>query len=276
MNEPQVNKWRDLVRPKYHYPDYTPDEDLSSRKNRKARRRGRRDWRAQDHAARRDWITQRREAATQESSLQSNPGCAGAVIVLALVIIVVGLVRGCGDQEPDSTPAPTISSTAAPSQTGAAPTPETTSSPTTAPVPTQTPAPVTAEDADTVMTQWATAWFTFTPSTGDDDVRRLSRAEPLMTAELARALWVEDPITTYYLDNNIDLTVGAVELEVPAEGTAPVDHDTRITRLATVITTYTAGPDTGQTFTSTYAVVVYRAGVDQPWLVGDFTAVDDH
>lgn len=266
MSEPRPDKWADLLRPTYKYPEDDTD------RSRRARRRARRQWRAQDHQARRDWVAERRESVSGRSSREGNSGCAGVVIVLALVMIVLGVTRGCS--EPEQTPQPTAIATAV---EGPSPTPTSATTSTPAPeVETEAPPAEAIAAPEDVMQEWARAWFTFTPTTGDHESSRMDRAEPLMTPELARYLWREDPLATYYTDNGIDLTVQDVEISVPPEGAAPVDHETRVTRLATITTLYTAGPETGQTFTTTYAVVVYRTAADQPWQVGDYTSTDGH
>lgn len=264
--QPHHDKWRDLLRPSYDYPEDLDDvtEGLKGRARRKARRGAKKQWREADRQARDEFIAARREEPVSQGARL------GFAMFLALVVVVAGIVmavRSGGEEEPAAAAPSTSAEPTAP--TASAPT--TTTEPTAEEEPADEPESAAGLDVEDVTTKWATAWFTYTPASGDDQSARLERAEPYMSDELATFLWGDDAVATAYEKEGTDVTATNVKVKKAPEDAAPVDTDVRATRLVDVESTYTAGPDEGETITGTYLVTLIRADADAPWQVADFT-----
>lgn len=238
---PQVDKWADVFRRSYNYPEG------SSRREKRA-------WRHADRDARRAFIEHQREQRRD----QEPAGGLGFAVVVALLVVVglaVAVVRGVGGQDSPAA-AQTTQATARPSASV---------TPGPSPSPAAVLAPVAAASADEVADAWARAWLAYTPASGDSQSARMERAQPYMTPEFAESL-TDDPIARVWESEGTDVEVTAVAIS-PAGEPAPIDTEVRATRVADVTMTYTAGPRVGQVVTVRQVVTLIVG--DDTWLVGD-------
>lgn len=268
---PKPDKWTDLLRPSYGYPETLREdatEGLSGRKARKSVRRAKKDWRREDADGRREFVRGQRD---QEPP--SSEGRLGILVLLALIVAVVvggGLVRSCSANNEAAEPTPSVTTSAQPSASAeptgespsASPTPvEPSATATTAPE----VAPVVPQDPDAIAVAWATAWHTYSPTEGDNEGQRLDRIAALSSSQLVDSLSSNDETSLYYDTERMNVTVQAVVIEPMPEGAAPVDTDLRMTRRITVTTTTSADPGTVQG--SSYDLTIERADSATSWLV---------
>ncbi len=239
---PQVDKWADLFRRSWNYPEG------SSRRQKRA-------WRQADHDARKAFLDHQRE---QRQSEDPSGGLGFAVLVALVVVIglIVAAVRGFGGQD-----SPVVQpTTAAPrASTAASPSPSPTSDDSLPVVP---PA-----SADAVAEAWVRAWLAYAPASGDSQDARMERARPYMTPELAESLGnVDDPIARVWENEGTNVEVTDVAVSLAGEP-APIDTDVRVTRFVDATMTYAAGPLAGQVVAVRQVVTLIV--VDNTWRVGD-------
>lgn len=268
MSGPHPDKWGDLLRTTYGYPEDldSAGDGLTGRHRRRAVRQARRQWRAEDHDARHDWMAQQRARAQEPASPE---GRLGIVVVLAVVVGVVligGSVRSCQTQPAALAPSASTG-TAASSQAHATAsnTPDT-----SAPGTNETETGTSVATPEDIVTAWARGWLTFTATASDSQDAHLNRAAPYMTDELVALLAADrDPIAAAYLAEGTDVTLSTIDISGRPQN-APVDTDVRVTRLMSVTMSYTAGPMAGSTETVAYALTLTRPAAGQRWQVADF------
>ncbi|HEU4946194.1 MAG TPA: hypothetical protein VFT31_03465 [Kribbella sp.] len=227
----QPGSWRDVVRVDYDYPDEI--DDLS----RRDRRRAKRDWRRDDHAARVAWLRERRQAEP------TSPVVAiVAVVILAIIVLGIGggLPRMLRDDEPQGreigllTPSlPPERSTTEPAD--ASPTmPSQTSTGSVPPVLTERPSDAATTAASDVASSWARVFYTRDPM-AETYEELVARAAQYTTDEVARSFAAAGDLTYEALkaDGGRSAVVSA-SVVAPRPDTAPVDTPTRISRLVTV------------------------------------------
>lgn len=264
---PQIDRWSDVFRPRYGYPEDVDvvDAGLSKRQTRKVVRQRKKAWRDNDKEARQEFFNRQRKE--EPPSPEGRLGCALVITLVMLVLMIAGFVRGCStEDENDPAIAPSGAATVATSEPTVAPSSTETSQ--------QNEAVKSDLSAEETTTQWITGWLTYTPTTGDSVSEKMGRAMPFMTNELMSFLSADDPVARIYENTGTDITVIEVEVNAPPKGKAPIDTDQRVTFLVTVTSEYTAGPDIGKTFPMDYVVTVMRPAKDGPWLVADYTAQD--
>jgi len=272
-NGPQVDRWRDLLSPSYHYPDDLADtagEGLSGRKRRRAIRDARKNWREQDRTARTEWLTQRRREGEDETT---STGRLAVLVILALLILglmITGWLRSNAGNDPSTDGAPP------PAQP--VPTPVTTSAqeeqPSHEPSTTSTSTDETSspgaevEEPAAVVEEWAAAWFTFDPAT-QSATDRLEAAGAYQADTLTDWLATQDTSAAYYLRHEATLSLDSADVQDAPPG-APVDTPTRVTLTVAITTTMTPVEGDPTTTVLPYVVTLERANEGAPWQVGWF------
>jgi hypothetical protein len=233
--QPQApDSWRSLMSADYDYPDEL--DDLSGRD----RRRAKKSWRRDDHAARMAWLRSQRQA---------EPTSPAVIVVLVVILAIVilglggGLPRLLGGSDPDSgdpvgllTPGRSVALPTAPSNEQPSEQPSSAPSPTLTTPPAQTQRPsaeATALAAD-VVGAWARAFYTRDPASESYNAL-VSKCSKYMTSELAGSFSSAGDSTYEALEKDGGKsTVIAAPVSAPRPDTAPADTSARISRFVKV------------------------------------------
>lgn len=246
--------WRDLLRPRYDYPEDLVDQGAP----RGQRRRQRRAWRRRDRRTREDWLRDQRG---------TEPVSPAAVLILVAVLTAAVVAAGAllprlaggldrtdvAVLEPAAPPAPpsakpTDATLLPPESTVAALTPAAPAGGTEAPTPllppaspppapNSSPAPTEApgaRDANTAARAWTRAFLTRHPAVDKSLQAVAERTAPYATAELVANLSRYDDQTFADLAaGNRRSIVNRLSVEAPPSGTGlPPDTPSRVYRLA--------------------------------------------
>ncbi|MEU0089257.1 hypothetical protein [Kribbella sp. NPDC006257] len=232
---PEPDNWRSMINSDYEYPEEL--DDLSRRE----RRRAKKTWRKDDHAARIAWLRNQRQA---------EPVSPVAIVVLVAIVMIVilGLGGGLprifgGDDSSDKSPVglltpgrPVVLPTApASSGTGTeVPVGGPSTGLTTPPPETSRPgAEVTARASD-VVGAWARDFYTRDPA-AETYAALIARCAKYMTPEVAASFSsAGDPTYDALQKDGGKSTVVAAPVTSPMPNAAPVDTLNRITRFVKV------------------------------------------
>ncbi|WP_328322002.1 hypothetical protein OHA70_25880 [Kribbella sp. NBC_00382] len=261
---PEPDSWRSVVNNDYDYPEEL--DELSRRERRQAKKT----WRRDDHAARMAWLRSQRQA---------EPVSPAAIVVLVIIVMVVilglggGLPRilGGGDDKEQPvgllTPGQPISQPTAPGATSASTSEQPTTTPTqsTPPPETHRPPPTAITGAVKVVETWARVFYTRDPAV-ESYSQLINKTADYVTPGLAGSFAAAGDSTYDALKaSNGRSTVVAAVVSVPRADVAPVDTDTRVTRLVKV-TIQTTGTKP-QRFDVPLLVTVIA--VEGKWLISD-------
>ncbi|MDX6263664.1 MAG: hypothetical protein QOH84_5352 [Kribbellaceae bacterium] len=261
---PEPDNWRSVVNSDYDYPEEL--DDL----NRRERRRAKKTWRRDDHAARMAWLRSQRQA---------EPVSPAAIVVLVVIVMVVilglggGLPRilGGGDDDkqpvglltPDrSIPLPTAP---AASSTSISEQPSATATQSTPPPESHRPPPTAISGAVKVIETWARVFYTRDPA-AESYSQLVNKTAEYVTPGLGASFAAAGDSTYDALKaSNGRSTVAAAVVSTPRADVAPVDTDTRVTRLLKV-TIQTTGTKPQRFDVPLLVTVIAQEG---KWLVSD-------
>jgi hypothetical protein len=230
---PEPDSWRSVINNDYDYPEEL--DDL----NRRERRRAKKTWRRDDHAARMAWLRSQRQA---------EPVSPAAIVVLVVIVMVVILGLGGGlpkilgggddDKQPvglltpaSSVPLPTAPGT---SSTSESELPSATPTQSTPPPETHRPPPTAITGAVKLIETWARVFYTRDPA-AESYSQLINKTAEYVTPGLGASFAAAGDSTYDALKaSNGRSTVVAAVVSVPRADVAPVDTDTRVTRLLKV------------------------------------------
>ncbi|HEV6953615.1 MAG TPA: hypothetical protein VKY86_10260 [Promicromonospora sp.] len=271
----QPDRWRDLLDPRYDYPEDVEQAGDGMRRGarRAARRQARREYRKQDAVARRSWIEARARDGDDRDTSRGRAVLLGLIALIVAIGMLVTWLRGADGGEPgDGAPA-TVEATATlsapptePSGADQAPTTATatTTSPSTAP---SSASAAEASPVD-VAAEWAGAWFNYDPEQ-HEPADRIEAVRPLVTEQLAQWLSTEDRTANHYETTGAVLALDSAQ-PGDAEAGAPVDTDLRATVQLVVSTTTTEPGGSPQATVLPYVVTLERPTSADAWLVSWF------
>ncbi|GAA1893103.1 hypothetical protein [Streptantibioticus ferralitis] len=245
---PPPQHWRDLLKADYAY----PDDLVSPQDSKRQRRRARKQWRADDRDARKEWIQRKREA---------EPVTPGGVIVVMAVILLIG----AGTAWLSHSGGKSGGATAAASPTAVAPSIAPPSDSTGASAPTASASPVVdTQNPDAVASAFITAYLTRNPVKDQTWQPSVQRATPWMTSALHDNLMqFADPAFKRLVIQGGVARVVNVAVQKGGDG-LPVDlPKERVYRATTASIEVTADKTTTQTRTLHLELVYGNTG----WLV---------
>lgn len=275
---PQVDRWRDLLSPRYGYPDDLADtagDGLSGRQRRRAVRGARKDWRERDRAARNEWLAQRRREGEDETTSTGRLVILVIVAAVIVVLMVTGWLRatggdGDGDGAPppaNPQPTPAAPSSTAEDDAAAGESAGSDTSPSSDP-PASSSAEGEVQEPAAVAQEWAAAWFNFDPAaqSGPD---RLDLAAQYQLDTLTDWLATQDTSAAYYINHEAVLGLDSAEVGDAPAG-APVDTPTRTTLQVIVTTTMAPAEGEARSTVLPYVVTLEREDPASEWLVAWF------
>jgi hypothetical protein len=260
---PEPDNWRSVVNNDYDYPEEL--DELSRRERRQAKKT----WRRDDHAARMAWLRNQR---------QSEPVSPVAIVVLVVIVMVVilglggGLPRilGGGDDEDKQpigllTPGQSIPLPSAPGTTSASELPSATPTQSTPPPESHRPPPTAISGAVKLIETWARAFYTRDPA-AVSYAQLINKTAEYVTPGLGASFAAAGDSTYDALKaSNGRSTVAAALVTAPRADVAPVDTDTRVTRLLKV-TIQTTGSKPQRFDVPLLITVIAQEG---KWLISD-------
>lgn len=215
------DRWADLLDPRYDFPDEIKGLPRGQR------RRAKKEHRKGDLEARKQWILDQRQRSKEPQSAARGPG---ALLVIVLLVAAVYFVSQLGEDEADeASPTATAQSTE-----------QASSEPAETPAAEAVPvADINAgQTADEVLLAWAAQFYNRAPGeSGPDYGAFLSESTPWMTQALFENLRDNGDSTYDYLaQTGGSTTLVNATASAPPEGAAPVDTETRATRVLTITT----------------------------------------
>jgi hypothetical protein len=261
---PEPDSWRSVINNDYDYPEEL--DDLSRRERRQAKKT----WRRDDHAARMAWLRSQRQA---------EPVSPIAIVVLVVIVMVVilglggGLPRILGGGDDDKQPvglltpsqsiplptAPVTTSTSTSEQPSATPTQS------TPPPETDRPPPTAIAGAVKVIDTWARVFYTRDPA-AESYSQLINKTAEYVTPGLGASFAAAGDSTYDALKASKGRsTVVAAVVSAPRADVAPVDTDSRVTRLLKV-TIQTSGTKPERFDVPLLVTVIAQEG---KWLVSD-------
>lgn len=231
---PEPDSWRSVINNDYDYPEEL--DELSGRE----RRRAKKTWRRDDHAARMAWLRSQRQA---------EPVSPAAIVVLVVIVMVVilglggGLPKILGGGDDDKQPVGLLTPTTRPvplptasdtTSTSISEQPSVTPTQSTPPPETRRPPATAIADAVKVIQTWARVFYTRDPA-AESYSQLINKTAEYVTPGVGASFAAAGDSTYDALKaSNGRSTVVAAVVSAPRADVAPVDTEIRITRLLTV------------------------------------------
>lgn len=214
------DRWTDLLDPRYDFPDEIKELPRSQR------RRAKKEHRQGDLEARKQWILDQRQRSKEPQSAARGPG---ALLVILLLVGAVYFVSQLGEDEAGEASPTEATQTVEQPDLPSAETPAADA---------ESEADLETASADEILLAWAAKFYNRAPGeSGPDYGAFLSQSTPWMTQALFENLRDNGDSTYDYLaQTGGSTTLVNATSTMPPEGAAPVDTETRATRVLTITT----------------------------------------